>query len=533
MKFGTYPLSEVTGGILAHSVRLPDDTVLRKGLELDSELIDLMLAASMEEVTLAIPEPGDTLEDEAAQRIAKCIMGRGLRCDTAKTGRVNLFAEYNGLFRVDPVLVNHLNSIDPGITVATLADYSEVNKGRMVATVKIIPYGIAAASIEKIETANGSERLSLVPFVCKRIGMISTLLPGIKETVLEKTRRNLEKRLVLSDSAVEFEDRVFHLEGDITKALRKRHNDWDILVLFGASAISDSRDIIPNAIVHAGGRIIRFGMPVDPGNLLLLAEINGKPVLGAPGCARSHSENGFDWVLQRLLADIPVSPSDIAGLGVGGLLMETGARPHPREKKQGRTKIASIVLAAGQSQRMGDVNKLTAPVEGKPMVRHPVEAALASRSEDVVVVTGHQPKAVEAALVGLSCRFADNPDFAGGLSTSLATGIASLPDDISHAIVLLGDMPFVSSDDIDLLIANCRKNPDSIVMSTSSGKRGNPVLWPSSYFAELKNVMGDVGARHIIGANTDRVIEVELGIVASRDIDTPTALQKFTTPPDF
>jgi molybdenum cofactor cytidylyltransferase len=103
-----------------------------------------------------------------------------------------------------------------------------------------------------------------------------------------------------------------------------------MMIVFGASAITDRRDVIPAALTEAGGAIEQFGMPVDPGNLLLIGKLGGKPFLGAPGCARSPKENGFDWVLQRMLADLPVTAKDIRRMGAGGLLMEIVSRPQPR-----------------------------------------------------------------------------------------------------------------------------------------------------------------------------------------------------------
>ena len=189
-------------------------------------------------------------------------------------------------------------------------------------------------------------------------------------------------------------------------------------------------------------------MPVDPGNLLLVAEANGRPVLGAPGCARSPKENGFDWVLMRLLAGLPVKRADITGLGVGGLLMEIVTRPQPRAEpapESGR-RIAALVLAAGRSTRMGGPNKLLAEIDGRPLVRIAAEQALASRASPVIVVTGHQRERVERALAGLPVTFVHNPDFAEGLSTSLKAGIAAVPAEADGAIVCLGDMPQVSAD---------------------------------------------------------------------------------------
>jgi molybdenum cofactor cytidylyltransferase len=124
---------------------------------------------------------------------------------------------------------------------------------------------------------------------------------------------------------------VPHETQALAEAIEQVEPESDLVIVFGASAITDRRDVIPAAIESAGGAIEQFGMPVDPGNLLLLGKTrSGKAVLGAPGCARSPKENGFDWVLDRLLADVPVMPQDIRRMGAGGLLMEIVSRPQPR-----------------------------------------------------------------------------------------------------------------------------------------------------------------------------------------------------------
>ncbi|MEM9330650.1 MAG: molybdopterin-binding/glycosyltransferase family 2 protein [Pseudomonadota bacterium] len=533
MKFGSFPLDDAVGGILAHTLRLPDDSVIRKGTVLDDELIDVMHAASMVDVVVALPEPGDVLEDEAAVRISSLFSSDGLRIDEARTGRVNFFARFNGIFRVSAEIIDQINSIDPGITLATLPDYTEVNEGRMVATVKIIPYAVTEESLNTVDAVVQSEAISVLPFSQKKIGLVQTLLPGTRQKVLQKTRKVLERRLALSGSVLVDEQQVFHTQEAVSEAIGTLMGRCDMLILFGASAISDIDDVIPQAIRRAGGQDVRFGMPVDPGNLLLLSELDGKPVLGAPGCARGPAENGFDWVLQRLLADIPVSACDISMLGVGGLLMETGARPHPREKSEGQaSKIAALVLAAGQSRRMGDDNKMTVDFHGKPMVRHAVEAAAKSQCDDVFVVTGYDSGAVQEAISDVQHKAVFNPNFDGGLSTSLSAGINALVSDYTAALVLLGDMPFVSELAINKLLETAKQNPGFIVVATCQGKRGNPVLWPARHFSELVTIDGDVGARHLIGMYSDQVIEVELGDLASIDIDTPTALSRYAQPPE-
>jgi molybdenum cofactor cytidylyltransferase len=301
----------------------------------------------------------------------------------------------------------------------------------------------------------------------------------------------------------------------------------DLVLIFGASAIADRRDVIPAGLVAAGGEVAHLGMPVDPGNLLMVGAIGAVPVIGAPGCARSPKENGFDWVLTRLLAGLPVTKADITGMGVGGLLMEIVSRPQPRAADEpDRRRVTALILAAGKSSRMGGPNKLVARLDGKPLVRHAAEAALASHADEVVVVTGHQGERVREALAGLPLRFVDNPRFAEGLSTSLTAGIEALDEDVGAALVLLGDMPLVSTALIDQLIAAHRPEAGAhVVVPVTEGRRGNPVLWGRRFFADLKRVTGDQGGRAILTAHPEAIAEVAVtGQGAFLDLDTPQAL---------
>jgi molybdenum cofactor cytidylyltransferase len=280
-------------------------------------------------------------------------------------------------------------------------------------------------------------------------------------------------------------------------------------------------------------------MPVDPGNLLVLGEIGGKPVLGLPGCARSPKVNGFDWVLQRLIADLPVGYDDIAAMGIGGLLGEIPSRPQPRDQRpmDGRTgearrapaglRIAGIVLAAGRSSRMGR-NKLLLELDGKPILCHAVDHALAAGLSEMVVVTGHQAAKVKAALGDRPVKTIEAREHRLGMSASLKAGIRALSPKAEAALVMLGDMPQVSPALLRRLIG--AYNPTegrSIVLPTVEGKRGNPVLFDRRYFDEILALEGDVGARHLIGAHDDQVAEVaveDAGIFT--DVDTPEAYDR-------
>jgi molybdenum cofactor cytidylyltransferase len=371
--------------------------------------------------------------------------------------------------------------------------------------------------------------MRVAPYRIRKVGVVSTLLPGLAPKVIDKTLKVTQERLAPAGASIIRERRVAHEQGALATAIKELLDaDAELVIVFGASAIADRRDVIPAAVEAIGGRIEHFGMPVDPGNLLLVGSARERPVLGAPGCARSPKENGFDWVLMRLLAGLPVPRETITGMGVGGLLMEIVTRPQPRGESTPahRKRIAAIVLAAGRSTRMGGPNKLLAEIARRPLVRIAVEAALASRADPVIVVVGHQRGEIEKALAGLPVRLVDNPDFAQGLGTSLKAGIAAVPAQADGAIVCLGDMPRVDADLMDRLIAAF--DPDRtalIAVPTFEGKRGNPVLWSRRFFPDLMAVEGDVGARHLIGRYSEAVVEVPIeGKAAFVDVDTPEAL---------
>jgi molybdenum cofactor cytidylyltransferase len=329
MKFGPTPIEEAEGAILAHGVRI-DGVAFKKGDVLNHERRVALGSAGVKCVVAARLEPGDIDENEAALKLANRLAGAHLRCSPPFTGRVNLFAETAGLTVVEAEAIDQVNAVDEAITVATLPRYRAVADGDMVATVKIIPFATQAPMLEAALAAAPTGAISVQPFKPMRVGVVSTTLPGLKATVVAKTLRVLEARLALAGARIVGQEIVPHEVGPLANALAKLAEGSDALIAFGASAITDRRDVIPAAVEAIGGRIERFGMPVDPGNLLLLAERHGVPIIGAPGCARSPKENGFDWVLQRVLAGVPIRGADIRAMGVGGLLMEIASRPQPR-----------------------------------------------------------------------------------------------------------------------------------------------------------------------------------------------------------
>jgi len=531
MQFLVSAVSEAVGAVLAHSVRA-GARVLRKGRLLLDDDIAALIDAGIKSVMVARLGPDDVPEDEAAARVARLCAGWHVRIGAAFTGRANLYATEAGLAVVDVALVDRLNAIDESITIATLPPDTRVVPRQMLATIKIIPYAAERKHVEAAEALlRESTPIEVAAFSPRRVALISTFLPGTKPSILDKNRTALEQRVRSLGSEIVFERRVTHDVAPLAAAIAEAQG-CDPILIFGASAITDRRDTVPAAIEQAGGRIAAFGMPVDPGNLLLSAALGDVTVIGLPGCARSPKLNGFDFVLWRIAAGLPVGRKELAAMGVGGLLSEIPSRPQPREEPAAEApslpRIGAVVLAAGLSSRMGS-NKLLADIDGKPLVRHVVEAALASAADPVVVVTGNAGVGVRAAASGLPVAFAENADFTKGLSTSLRAGLSALPDNCSGALFLLGDMPDVSAVLIDKLIAAFDPAEGrAICVATRRGKRGNPVLWSRRFFPDILALTGDIGAKHLMTEHDELICEVEAEDDGPlTDIDTPEALAAY------
>ncbi len=442
---------------------------------------------------------------------------------------------------IDAARIDRINLVDEAITAATVAPYALVEPRQMVATIKIVPFAAPSAAIEAVRAiaASGGPAIRMAALKPHRVGLVQTRLPGLKDSILRKTEETTRARLAALGSELVAATVVDHQEDAVARAIgAQRDAGCDPILVLGASAIVDRRDVIPAGIERAQGQVLHFGMPVDPGNLLLLGRIANADVIGLPGCARSPKLNGMDWVLQRLLADVPVERRDIMLMGAGGLLSEVerplprkDASPEPAGMKNGQAfprapRIAAVVLAAGRSTRMAPANKLLVPFGGAPMVTRAVDAALASQADPVIVVVGHDAAKVREALGARKVRIVENPDYAQGLSTSVRAGLAALPADVDGALFALGDMPRVTAAHLDRLIAAF--NPAegrAICMPTFRAKRGNPVLWANRFFPELASLAGDAGARGLIGQRSDQLCEVEMadsGVLL--DVDTPEAL---------
>ncbi len=540
MKFGRIPVAEGEGAILAAPLMVLGKK-WRKGRELTRYDIEVLQSQEVDTVVAARLEDDDVSEDAAAEAIARVVCGDGLEVRSAATGRCNLYARHRGLLQLRTDRIHAINSVDEAFTIATLPNYSTVFAGRLVASVKIIPFAVSRGMLNECVTESnfGIPPINVFGFRPMSIGLIQTRTDAFSPNLLKKGRAMLESRAALVESQITADEICEHHEDDVTQLLVEyAKKELDLILLLGASAIQDREDVIPKGIVNAGGRIEHFGMPVDPGNLLLTAKLRKIDVLGLPGCVRSPKRNGFDFVFERLAAGLEVRSEDIMQMGVGGIIPEPPKRPvrrtvADRSEAAGEAKIAAIVLAAGQSSRMGERNKLFLKVGKRSMLQQVVANLTNSKVDRVFVVTGHDRERVREELKDQPVTFVHNRDYAGGLSTSLRAALAQLPKKMNAALVCLGDMPFVDSAKVNTLIdAFDPVSNQMICVPTYRGKRGNPVLWSRNYFQEMMEVQGDTGAKHIIGEYEESVVEVEMDDVGVlTDFDTPEAYASIDSSP--
>lgn len=333
--FGRFETKLATGMMLGHRLAV-GGKVFAKGHTLSLEDVAFLLSHGVFDVLAHRFEEHEIDEVTAADILGVPFAKEGVVSKSAVGGRVNFYAKADGLFIAQRDLINSFNSINQAVTFACIDDRSRVTEGDLVGTLKIIPLAVGYRTVETARlVASTRPPISVRPFESRTATLVSTTLPSLSAKIVEKTTRITAARLKERGSTLISELHSEHDTHALAEVLRvevyQRAGSNHMLIVFGASAVADANDVIPAAIREAGGTVERVGIPVDPGNLVVIGMIADVPVIGAPGCARSPSLNGLDWVLDRLLAGDRIDSGTIARMGVGGLLKEISSRPQLRE----------------------------------------------------------------------------------------------------------------------------------------------------------------------------------------------------------
>ena len=496
MKFGRVPVRESEGAILAHSL-MAGGRKIRKGRSLSASDVNALAESGIKAVAVARLEPGDVDENEAAARIAARIAaeGTGLSASAPFTGRVNIYAEAAGLLELDSDAVLRLNSVDHSITLATLPCLARLGSRSMAGTVKIITYGVSAELVAKAAAeAEGAMRLRRVAY--PEAGLIATEVPGLPDKLTAKGRSAIESRLNALGIKLSEYKIVPHDAESIGLSLRE--SKASIQLLITASATSDPADVGPEGLRAAGGVLHRFGMPVDPGNLLFLGSIGKRRVIGLPGCARSPALNGADWVLERIACGIAPESIDIASMGAGGLLKEISSRPQPRRGVSippSRPRFEALVFSFG-----------------KPEVADAaLAAARASCVERIICAAPRELHSSIRASAGADAEILAVPEARGWLAASIREGVARISDGADGVVLIRADGFIADSLQIDRLAAAFSPE-DGREICRIGGRRdrmGPPALFGRRFFESLGGLSGERGAGDLMRDAAEFVVEID------------------------
>ena len=521
------------GSILAQTYNLSGRR-LSKGTHVSEDMVELLNKENVKTVLCAVPHEGDVHEDSAAEAISKALDENQLYAEEASTGRVNFRTPALSIVRYNRELIKKINLVDESIAFSIVEHNQLLAKDDLIATLKIIPFFVSKIYVERVVDLISKNEIFKIHYLQeKKVELIQTYYDWQKGSIFKATSNVTSSRLDALGCPLQKETLIPHNHRSLCSEIKSSiDRGSQVLLISGASAITDRADQIPKAILSVGGEIIQYGLAVDPGNLLLIGKVGNTTIIGMPGCARSPKLNGFDWVLQLLIADIPINKDELADMGAGGLLMEIASRPLPRalaksvNKKE--KKIMGVILAAGNSTRMGKGNKLLKNIGGAPLVRNTAIEMLKSDLDTCSIVLGYQSDKVAAVIKDLDIKLILNPRWEKGQSSSLMAAINNLDATYTDILIMLGDLPAVKSSHINRIIEEhllTDNRKSRITIPSFKGQKGNPIIWGRSFFNDLSNLEGDVGGRALFSEHPAAINLIEM--------DDPCVLTDLDTPKDF
>ena len=527
---------ESLGSVIAQTYNLPGKTI-SKGTFVTSEIVEYFKEGEVQNILCAVPDNGDIHEDEAANIISNEIDRSHIYTEGASTGRVNFKSRSLCLVRYKRDLIKKVNLVDESIAFSIVEHNQLLAKNDLIATLKIIPFFTQKKYVDQVISKLAKNELFKTHSLNKKeVSLIQTSFDWQKKSIFKATSNVTRNRLEALDCSLNEEKLIRHdyevLRSEIKSSVE---SGIDILLLSGASAIIDRSDHIPKAILSEGGEIIQYGLAVDPGNLLLLGKIGKTTIIGMPGCARSPKLNGFDWVLQLLMADIPINREELADMGAGGLLMEIASRPLPRALAKSvskrEKKVMGVILAAGNSTRMGKDNKLLRKIGDAPLIRNTAIEMLKSDLDTCSIVLGYQSDKVADVIKDLNINLILNPLWKEGQASSLRAAINTLDSTYSDLLIMLGDLPGIKSSHINSIIEEhllTDNRRSKITIPSFKGQKGNPVIWGRSFFHDLSNLEGDIGGRTLFSEHPAAINILEMDDPwVVKDADTPEDFEKF------
>lgn len=314
--------ARLAGSILARDLTI-GGTRWAKGRRLTADdLLALAAADPAEPVSLLTPEGGELHEDDAALRLAAAVAGPGLILRGPAQSRVDLLAEAHGVANVRVADLERVNRIDP-LEVFTVFDGQVVAPGELVASVKVAPHLVEAATVDagaRLAGFGSNPLVWVAAFVPRRVGVV--VKESVRATARERFETSVRAKVESLGSTIVSIEYVDD-DADVVEAAMAvlvRGPEAVDLILTAGAASTDPLDPCFVAIAALGGRIVRRGAPAHPGSMLWLARIGRTAILGLPTCGAYSKATAADLLLPRLLSGEDASERTVAKLGHGGIL---------------------------------------------------------------------------------------------------------------------------------------------------------------------------------------------------------------------
>lgn len=538
MQFAEFPVYDAEGAELSVPVRTKDKT-FEKGHVLTSSDIGILRYAGVKSIIGVKYAPVDIHPETASEILLKSLLGDHMRCTLPdKSGYSDIFADADGTLMYEPERLLRFNSHSENISLMMMSPYLPVFKGQLIGNLRIFGPALNATELnEAVAKVTGTGPLiKTAPYAFCRIGYIQTVLPHhVPERLDEKA---LDERFAVYGFHIAYHDICEHSPDRIEHAVRNAIDAKAEIVLVQSPVAPQSRDdIVPKAFKEASGDIDRLGWPLDEGLSIVIAHRDMVKLIGF--CETDVGRPGYERLMRLLATRSLPAPDQFPSLAQAGLSLDRMTmRITPEQMKNSAavgaisdsSKIAIVILAAGQSARMIGANKLMESINGIPIIEIVVRNALRSKADFVTVVTGHEAIRIERRLANYDVKIIRNPDYVSGILGSVRMGLAVLPPDIAGAVVLPGDMPAFSDVYINKLIENFdpKAGRKAVCLPSYNGVRHNPVLWPRELFKAVKIVPEDAHWTPALLEHSDYIKELVLDDdYPLSDINTKGDLEKY------
>lgn len=325
MKLQTVKVESAVGKVLCHDITKIvqgecKEAIFRKGHVIEPDDIPKFLKIGKENIYIMDLDSDEVHEDIAGIRLGTAVAGPDVKWRGPKESKVSLFAEKDGLLKINVAALEAINEL-PDVILSTLHNNTVVKKGDMLAGTKVIPLVVpeeTVAAAEKICRQAGWI-IKVVPFQSVKVGAVITGNEVYKQRIRDSFGP------VLTDKVKAFGQGILRIEyapdvcEDISEKIKKMVDDGAGLVFVTGGMSVDPDDVTPKAIASAGASVVRYGAPVLPGAMFMLAYLNDIPIMGVPACGMFFKTTIVDLLLPRLLTGERLTKKDIISLGHGGL----------------------------------------------------------------------------------------------------------------------------------------------------------------------------------------------------------------------